>query len=87
MSYPENLQLDAIAWFIREDETNAGGDWEQSNQYWLTGRRLCLQEFSCWDEIVQRSERHKTRIEAATGMDQDFESEFMKKDGRSPIET
>lgn len=27
----------ALEWFISEDETNRGGEWEHKNAYWIDG--------------------------------------------------
>lgn len=36
---PESVTklVEALEWFIAEDETNRGGDWERKNAYWIDG--------------------------------------------------
>ncbi len=29
----------ALAWYVKNDETNEGGHWEDDNAFWLEGKR------------------------------------------------
>lgn len=36
----ENKALrEALQWYVDNDETNEGGDWEEINEFWLEGLR------------------------------------------------
>lgn len=37
--------LGALAWFIANDDTYSGGEWEEGNVYWLQHRRAALALF------------------------------------------
>lgn len=76
MDIADNPALDALAWFIMEDEVFCGGDWEHKNSYWLTGRRTCFQQFSCWEEIEIRSKRHIELIDKSERLTWEFEETF-----------
>lgn len=62
MTLAQDPIRDALAWFIEEDETNAGGDSEDSNGYWLAGRRLARQFFTTEIEISEGHARHEARM-------------------------
>jgi hypothetical protein len=62
MSTKHDPVHDALAWFIIEDETNSGGDDEESNRYWLAGRRLAKQFFSSELELAHAHTRHTQRM-------------------------
>lgn len=37
LSETEKNLIEAVEWFIENDETNRGGDWETINAYWIAG--------------------------------------------------
>ena len=34
----EKELVEALQWYVDEDETNEGGEWDEKNAYWLAGR-------------------------------------------------
>jgi hypothetical protein len=46
-----NMKL-ALAWYIDNDETYSGDNWEQDNEYYLAGKRTALATFfDSYDEV------------------------------------
>ena len=37
LSDTEKSLIEAVEWFIENDETNRGGEWETTNAYWIAG--------------------------------------------------
>lgn len=35
--------LDRLRWYIQEDDTNRGGEWEDKNAYWIKGQERAIQ--------------------------------------------
>ena len=31
--------VEALEWYVKEDDTYEGGSWEEENKYWLDGKR------------------------------------------------
>ncbi len=54
---------EAVAWFITEDDTYSGGEWELGNSYWLTHLRGAMSLFANRDEVLMYANRYKKRIE------------------------
>jgi len=74
----QELLIQALAWFIVNDETNAGGDWEQENYFWLQNRRHAYQFFGGWKETVKLAEEFSKSIPKNSNYSEDYENEWME---------
>jgi hypothetical protein len=59
-----NIEKAALAWYILEDETYSGGDWEVGNAYWLTRKRTALALFKDGDDLRNHAKYYEKLVEA-----------------------
>lgn len=58
------MAMNALAWFIENDDTNSRDEWESENAYWLAGRRAAVPMFESYAEIQDRAKKHETAMGA-----------------------
>ena len=47
----ENVELtECLRWYVENDDTNEGGKWEESNGFWLRGKRRAMQALGMEEE-------------------------------------
>lgn len=56
---PITKLADALLWFIENDETNRGGEWEEVNAYWIAGLNRGIDALSFVYPIKAKELRYK----------------------------